>query len=170
MAERLVKINGGLFDGALVIDIQGLVQAMSDEEKKTLAQHLAFDRELYEGAIDHLINGCAYDGNWWFGGETEQKWREKIVGAMPKIAQDAIRHLHKENALLRQRKDYYERLHYWYERLERRRKDSDWEEPMEPRPEDPGFATDPQSPEELVAALNALANEPAQAVAREVVK
>lgn len=89
-------------DGNLNIDVQELIQNLSDDDRKVFAQYAVFREQLFSGVVDTLVNGECFEdddglGGWWISGMT-QTLRLKLLPLMPAIVVGLVEKLLEENS------------------------------------------------------------------------
>lgn len=103
--------------GQLVVDMQKLVEAMSDEARKQFYQHLAFQDTLMIAVVDTVANGVCFEGDWW-STRIESKIREKLLPLVGNNAMELFRKQSEridtlESQLRLMRDRFQELLNHW---------------------------------------------------------
>lgn len=83
--------------GKLQIDIQELVENMTDSEREMFAKYAVFSSTLFSGVINTLVTGEAWDDGWWITG-LDQQLRIKLIPLMPKIVSELVKGLLTQHA------------------------------------------------------------------------
>lgn len=86
-----------LENGQLTIDIHDLADSLPQEELERFAQHVVFNKKLFQGVIETLLQGCCWDGDWYIG-ELDQRLRLQLLPLMPDVMRELVAGLLTQNA------------------------------------------------------------------------
>ena len=80
----IAKVNGMNLEICLV----SLVENLSDEDRDEVAKFLSFHKHLHEGLIQSLVEGGAWEHEWWHGDVAGL--REKLLPLMKGIWKELV--------------------------------------------------------------------------------
>jgi len=88
-------------DGNLKIEMQSIVESMSERDLRTLAKYAVFQEVLLKGVIDALVKNNMWTDDdeepaWWFSSDTFNKMRLQLLPLLPEITVMAVQHLERE--------------------------------------------------------------------------
>jgi hypothetical protein len=101
-------VKATIENGEICLDLQELVNSLSEEHLRELAQAAVFQESLLNGVCDALADSTMFDG-WWWGGDTFDNLRAKLLPLMPDVMAEAIRRLTEQRDTARRRADAYRR-------------------------------------------------------------
>ena len=87
-------------DGYLKIEAGAIVESMSESDLRTFSKYAVFQEVVLNGIVDALVDGHMWNDDpepaWWFGGDTFNKLRMKLVPLLPEITRKAVSYLEQE--------------------------------------------------------------------------
>lgn len=140
-------------EGHLKIEVGSIIESLSESDLRTFAKYAVFQEHLLRGVVDALVHGSMWRDDdepaWWFGGDTFNALRLRVLELLPESALEAVRHCEAEMRRARAERDAY-RAACWA--LER-----DWPEGRRELPKWDPYKT-PMTKEEAAAYLRAVEN------------
>lgn len=109
------NVRAKLTRDALSIDLIGLAETMSPEDRLEFCRAITFERRIFEGLCEAIASehGWLYQDSldgWSWGGETADALREKLIPLMPEAAVHLIKRA-KDEAARQKRRAHNERLY-----------------------------------------------------------
>jgi hypothetical protein len=98
-------------EGHLKIEVGSIIESMSESDLRTFAKYAVFQQHLLRGVVDALVHGSMWRDDeepaWWFGGDTFNELRLRVLALLPEIALEAVRHCEAEMRRARRERDAY---------------------------------------------------------------
>lgn len=139
--------------GQLTLDCNELVESLDEKTLRTLSKFAVFQQTLLDGVVEALVDGQMFSNDeenaWWYGGDTFQKLRLKVLELLPAISAEAVRHLVADALASRKERDAWKDACWMLER--------EWDENRRERERGYGYEyRRPMSKEDAAAYLQKL--------------
>lgn len=87
-------------DGYLKLEAGSIIESLDEASLRAFAKYAVFQEHLLRGVADALVSGQMWEDDdeppWWFGGDTLNNLRLKLLPLLPAITAEAVRHLERQ--------------------------------------------------------------------------
>ena len=108
-------------EGNFKFAVEDVISSLPEADLRVLSKYAVFQQTLLEGVVDALVEDHMWvddDGEqpWWWGGDTFNNLRMKLLPLLPEMTVKAVRHLERETRTARVERDEWRALCYALQR------------------------------------------------------